>query len=140
MQFGREPARFVDRRVDEARHLLEAGAGARVIIAAQPAADFRDVHLERGQRLAELVVDVAREAAALLLAHGVEPRRQLAQIDLRFGQPRLSTVQRRSDRFHHCVDHASELSEFVGCVQRDGMLADREMQARSLKRVSSSCQ
>ena len=75
-QVGDDPAERVDGAVDPLAHALALGGevGAGVEPAAQPV----DVELERDQQRAELVVDVAGDAGALVLAHGLEVGRELA--------------------------------------------------------------
>ena len=72
----------------------------------------REVELEPGQRLAQLVMDLARDTGALLLPHELQPRRQRAQ--LRAGAPRLLVGlfplrdvggHREQARFSAHVDH-----------------------------------
>jgi hypothetical protein len=46
----------------------------------------RQVHAQRSQHLAEVVVQFARDVGALFLANGLQGRRQLAQLVVRAGQ------------------------------------------------------
>src|SRR5262249_21013040 len=57
-------------------------------------ADDRQVHLERGERLSHLVVDLARDVGALLLADRLVVRRQLAQQLLMLAQALLRVLAR----------------------------------------------
>src|SRR5690606_2165521 len=72
----RDPAYSAEDLVGRARHLgeLRRDLGLRAM------RDPRDVELERGERLAELVVDLACDVRALLLAHRLETLRQRARL------------------------------------------------------------
>ena len=79
-QLGRDPAhRWMISSV-AARHLGELRASTPSRCSSDAARDPGDVQLERGQRLAELVVDLARDVRALVLARGLDALGQRAQL------------------------------------------------------------
>ena len=83
----------LDRRnadVDQPDQRLEAIDGLTVDpIAAQRARRPRQLELDRRQRLPELVVQLAREVGALLLARRLDARGELPHLFLRLAQPLL---------------------------------------------------
>ncbi len=75
-QLGGNAPDLVDGFVDEVGHRLdpfEQIRGGNPLGTRQSPADPRDVHLEARQDLAELVVDLARNAAPLFFAHALDP-------------------------------------------------------------------
>ena len=83
-KLGGDPPYLLDDLVGHLRHRrqLRQQRLLRELARLRATDDPGDVHLERGERLPELVVDLARNAGALVLAHRLDVRRELAELVL----------------------------------------------------------
>ena len=96
-QVGDDAAQVQHRRVDLPPHALAFGQQRRRV--AQAARQPVGVHLQRHQLRAQLVVDLARDARALLLAHRLgmvgalaQPRQRIAELARALAHARLELV------------------------------------------------
>ena len=97
----------------------------RGVVGAVPLGKRADVELEAGERLAQLVVDLARDVDAFLLAHRLQVCRERPQVLLRGAQPLLREGALRELGVEHPV-HVVQAHE------------DRELRAQHLGARGSS--
>ena len=85
-QLRADAPRARDRVVDQLLHVAQLRQQARLRALGQVATQPGHVHAQRGQGLAQLVVDLAGDARTLLLAHPLEVRAQVTELLARAAQ------------------------------------------------------
>jgi hypothetical protein len=139
-QLGGDPPHLLDRLVGQARHffgLVDHGRQRVGFLPLEPGRHPGQVHLQARQTLAELVVDLARDAGAFLLAHAGQLEREEAQLfarppQLGVGPLAFGHVPHQGDGPHTIgladgVDHVLEF-DGVALGQRQACLALRRRQ------------
>jgi hypothetical protein len=100
------------------RAVDRAGHGLRLVreefLLRQPVHEPRQVHLESGQRLSQLVVDLARDARLLLFPHrlqvrGERPQRSLGFPQLFLRQPAVAISSRQFLALDEEIDEHRDL-------------------------------